>query len=119
MLDKIEEPRVITPPENAPLVYSDQAVPLPADVLAARQKWFWRRTTLQVTLAVFAALLFSNFITHAGTELNWPAAFVQVSMVAAMAWLITMYFAMVDSADKIGALADKATALVGQIKDGQ
>lgn len=73
-------------------------------VLADRQKWFWRRTTLQtVLLALVVALLHSSFTT-ASLQNDWPTVATQALLTGAIVWLVSMYFAMVDNANKLNAM---------------
>jgi LPS O-antigen subunit length determinant protein (WzzB/FepE family) len=71
------------------------------EVKVARQTWFWRRTTLQVTLFFLAVALVLTLLLSGMRSGDWPTAAIQVAIVAAIAWLNTMYFAMVDNADKV------------------
>lgn len=75
------------------------------DTLKARQAWFWRRTTLQITLAALTLILGYSVVVTAGLELSWKDVAVQCALTAGIVWLVTMYFAMVDSADKLSAAA--------------
>lgn len=83
--------------------------PLPGDVnfdvMRSRQAWFWRRTTLQAALAALTLILGYSVVVTAGLELSWKDVAVQCALTAGIVWLVTMYFAMVDSADKLSAAA--------------
>lgn len=87
------------------------------DILKSRQAWFWRRTTLQAALASLIVFLGYEVFTTAALDLAWTDVAVIGILVAAIAWLVTMYFAMVDSAEKVttvvtavGDAVDKARA---------
>lgn len=75
------------------------------DTLKSRQAWFWRRTTLQATLASLVLALFYSVVTTAGLVNDWPTVVLQCALIAAVAWLVTMYFAMVDNAEKLASAA--------------
>lgn len=80
-------------------------VPVDTEIMKSRQAWFWRRTTLQLTLVALVAMLFFSIAKTAALENDWPTVVVQCSLIAAVAWLVTMYFAMVDNADKLASAA--------------
>lgn len=88
------------------------------EILRNRQTWFWRRVTLQATLAVMLVILVKSVAVTSGLANDWPTASVQLGLLAAIAWLITMYFAMVDSADKAGKVIEEVGDAVGHARHG-
>ena len=90
---------------------------VPTEVMTSRQTWFWRRTTLQLTLVFFGlSLMFSMLHTAFATN-DWPTAVVQIAHLVAMAWLVTMYFAMVDSAAEVKAILNEASGVIQKLTD--
>lgn len=87
------------------------------EVMKNRQAWFWRRTTLQITLLALALVLAASMFITASRAGDWPTTVVQVTIVAAMAWLVTMYFAMVDNAAKVGDLVKQIGEAVDKARD--
>lgn len=89
----------------------------PEDILVSRKSWFWRRTTLQVILAWFGIILSVTVGITAMRTGDWPTAAVQIALIAGMAWLVTMYFAQVNNADRIKGLVESATEGLARAKD--
>jgi ABC-type sugar transport system substrate-binding protein len=87
------------------------------DIMKSRQAWFWRRTTLQVTLLALALVLAASMFITASRAGDWPTTVVQVAIVSAMAWLVTMYFAMVDNAAKVGELVKQIGDAVDKARE--
>lgn len=90
---------------------------LPDDIVKSRQSWFWRRTTLQLTLIAFWILLGVSVVLGGAQTGNWPTAVVQLGLMGGMTWLVTLYFAMVDSADKVTRLITETGKAIAEAKD--
>ena len=88
------------------------------EVMEARQAWFWRRTTLQVVLAAMVFMLLFMVDGSIGRVMEWPYAVVELGFVGAICWLITMYFASVDSADKVAHVIAEAIEAVNEAQQG-
>jgi hypothetical protein len=87
------------------------------DIAKSRQAWFWRRTTLQVTLGVILLMLTYTVCVNAPLEVDWTDVAIIAILTSAAVFLVSMYFAMVDNATKlaatvtaIGDAVDKARA---------
>lgn len=89
---------------------------LSEEVLRGRQTWFWRRTTLQVVLGVLCAILAVQVAKTATLNGDWPTTVVTLALIAAVAWLVTMYFAMVDNANKVVAVVNQIGESVGEAR---
>ncbi len=98
---------------NIPKLFHD----VPADIMQGRQQWFWRRITLQIVL--IALLAIHGFMTLgviASTQ-NWPLFAIISVQLASIVWLVTMYYAEVNNADKLANVARSIGAAVGDAKD--
>ncbi len=94
-------------------------VEIPADVMQGRHAWFWRRITLQAVLTSLNAMLaYSVYITSA-LKNDWTTFWLQLSLISAIVWLITIYFAAVNDAAKITKVIGSIGAAVGDARDGQ
>lgn len=82
------------------------------DIMRNRHAWFWRRVTLQFTLVVLSLILASTLVASGARTGDWPTTAVQIAIVVALCWLNTMYFAAVDSADKLAKVVNEVTEAV-------
>jgi len=87
------------------------------DIILSRRSWFWRRITLQVVLGWLGVILSVMVGITAMRTGDWPTAAVQIALIAGMAWLVTMYFAQVNNADRIKGLVESATEGLARAKD--
>ena len=95
-------------------------MPVSEDVMASRQTWFCRRTTLQLVLVALSVTLMYDLSLAAARPGDWPTAAVALALVGAIAWLVTMYFAMVDNASKVATLLEdviKAAQSTAKVSD--
>lgn len=79
-------------------------------VMRDRQTWFWRRVTLQGCLVSLIAILTHSSLVTASLQNDWPTVALQLGLIAAIIWLVTIYFAAVNDASKI-------TSFVGAVGD--
>lgn len=86
------------------------------DIVRSRQTWFWRRVTLQAVLFVQAIVLAATILITSHRSGDWPTAAVQLGILTSQAWLVTMYFAMVDNASKVSAVIEDIGKAVGAAK---
>lgn len=89
---------------------------LSEEVLRGRQTWFWRRTTLQAVLVALIGILFVQINKTAALDGDWPTTWVTIVLIGAIAWLVTMYFAMVDSAAKVVSVVEQVGESVGEAR---
>lgn len=89
------------------------------DIMKSRQSWFWRRVTLQATLAALVVFLgFEVYIT-AGRVLAWTDVAIIITLVSAITFLLSMYFAMVDNATKLSGVVSAIGDAVGDARSAQ
>lgn len=86
------------------------------EVIKSRQQWFWRRITLQFSLLVLLAILSFKAGYSAVLDQNWPDVTIIGLLLAAIVWLITIYFAAVNDAAKIGSLVSTLGGAIGEAR---
>lgn len=88
------------------------------EIMRDRQTWFWRRVTLQVVIFILSSVLAAQVYLSSGKTDNWPAAIVSCTIIAAIAWLVTMYFAMANNVAKVTGLISTVGDSVGHARQG-
>ena len=83
-------------------------------VIQDRQKWFWRRTTLQLTLASLIGIL---WLTNTNPTDSWPEFAYKAALIAAITILVIMYFAMVNDAAKLQGVISTVGKAVGEARE--
>lgn len=92
--------------------------PVHDDVKKDRQMWFWRRITLQGTLIALILMLgHSSFVT-AKLQNDWPTVVNQLGLIGAIVFLVSIYFAMVNDADKISRFVGSVGNAIGDARHG-
>lgn len=91
---------------------------LSPEVLQSRQMWFWRRITLQSVVTFLCTVLGYTVIVTADLQNDWPTVATQIGLLTAIVWLVTIYFAAVNDADKIASVVTSIGAAVGDARDG-
>lgn len=89
-----------------------------ADIMNSRQAWFWRRITLQAVLVVLCSMLAFSVIVTADLQNDWTTMTVQLGLIGAIVFLVTIYFAAVNDANKIANFVGAVGHAVGDIRDG-
>ena len=72
---------------------------------------------MQVVLVALIALLGKALLLLDYASVSWPLCVIVCAIVASIAWLVTMYFTMVDNANKLGAVVEKIGHAVGEARD--
>ena len=88
------------------------------EIIKSRQQWFWRRITLQFSLFVLLAILSFKAGYSAVLDQNWPDVTIIGLLLAAIVWLITIYFAAVNDAAKISNLVTTLGGAIGEARNG-
>lgn len=88
------------------------------DIMNSRQAWFWRRVTLQAVLTVLCAMLAYSVLVTASLRNDWTTVTVQLGLIGAVVFLVTIYFAAVNDANKIANFVGAVGHAVGDIRDG-
>ena len=88
------------------------------NVIKDRQQWFWRRVTLQATLFVLLAILSYKAGIHAVQDEDWADVTIIGFLLAAINWLVTIYFAMVNDAAKISNVVNTLGGAIGEARNG-
>lgn len=86
------------------------------DVMRGRQAWFWRRVTLQAILTAFTLMLGWEVWITASRVLGWTDVAIIITLVSAIVFLVSMYFAMVDNADKLSNVVNSIGDAVGDAR---
>lgn len=88
------------------------------DIMNSRQAWFWRRVTLQSVLLVLCSMLAYSVIVTANLKNDWPTVAIQLGLIGAIVFLVTIYFAAVNDANKISNFVGAVGHAVGDARDG-
>lgn len=89
---------------------------VPEDIRRGRQQWTMRRLTLQSALFVLSVALFKAVLMTTAKVGDWPNTVTIVALISAIAWLVTMYFAMVDNAEKVSKVVGDVGEAIGNAR---
>jgi len=90
---------------------------VPDDIMRDRQKWFWRRTTLQSVIGLLSFALIHSAMTTAGLQNDWPTVATQALLTGAIVWLVTIYFGSVNDANKLSKLVGSVGKAIGDARE--
>lgn len=86
------------------------------EIMKARQGWFWRRLTLQLTLLALVGCLVFEVCVTASRVLGWTDVAVILILAGAIVFLVSMYFAMVDNAEKLKTVVGSVGDAIGDAR---
>lgn len=90
---------------------------LSEEVKKERKAWFWRRITLQFTLTSFQLMLAYSVWVTSTLKNDWTTLSLQLGLIAASVWLVTIYFAAVNDAAKIAHVVKAVGEAVGDARE--